>query len=645
MGAVASLVLTGLVPGLAIAVLLRRLRPAASDVGLLAPASAWALVSWLVTSGVLARTVGLSFTSCVVAGVVLTLVSVGVLALPGSRRTLLRHSGDRWEHAWAGGALALGLVTWLPVGILSWQTSWTPLGGTSWYYWGLAQQAAVAGHLPATSVEFGTTVPFLGDYPLFTLGAAALLVQVPDDQATLVRQLVTAIPVLYAAFGFALLVRVLGAGRVVALAAVPLGIGTGLAADKLTAYRPEGFAIGCLLMAVALVAGGLRRRDVHLLAPGVGLVAVLSQVHGIALVTAFVLLASFSLALWLGDRTPATAAVVAWTGGAASAAVLLLAAVMGTLSGATHRGGISDVAGASDPTWEFVRAARGRPPSDPPDRSTLLSNGVDHIYDSGAVWFLAVAVVALAVMLAFRTGRRRFGLLVGFVAVVLVVLAAAVSVFVLGWDSYVPRRTGARRLMAEATLLLPVVVTAGVSTGVALVLLRTRSRRLATACAVGAVLVALVVGLMGSWDVSRDRLAGRIPREDVEALGRLGVTDGTVVLTNGYSEGVIVGVTGARGLLEGRAPFTFPDVLERANGLLRGAQEFYDRPRTTRDFLDAHGVDYIVVQQARSITGPFRFRVPTTARRLRKGPAFEEVLSTPRMVVFRYAPAVPAPQD
>jgi hypothetical protein len=632
--AFAFLLLAGLLPGLALAVLVRSRRPATSGVGLLVPTCGWAMTCWLVTSGVLARTSGLSDLSCGVAAGLLTGLSIGVLALPSSRRTLRRDHGGLGEAGWGASALVLAMLTWLPVGLVSWATTWGPLGSTSWYYWGLAQQTAEVGHLPATSVEFGTVVPFLSDYPLFTTGTASLLALSPPAQDALVRQTLTVVPVLAAGLGVALLVRVLGVGRIASLSAVPLVVGTGIAADKLSAYRPEGFAIGVLFLAVALVLGGVRRRDVGLLAPGVALSGVLSQVHGIALVTAGALLVAGCVATWAFDRTRATALVVSVAAVSIVACIAVLALATGGISGTAHSGGLSNVGGLSDPTWEFSRAVRAAPPTDPPDRADLLESGLRRVYQEGTWWYVAAALLSIVAMLSTRAARRRFGALAAFAVVSLGGLAAAVAVLVLGWDSYVPRRTGTLRVVGEASLLLPVVVAGGL--GASSVAAARGGRRASRVLAGVGVAVALAVGVVGSVRVADKGQANRVQQEDVEALRSLDLPDDAVVLTDGYSEGVIHEVTGAVGLLEGRAPYTFPEVLVRANLLLRESAAFYDRPRANKAFLDEYGVDYVVVQLARSITGDYRFRRPDAVKRLEEGSAFVKVAETPRMLVFRY---------
>ena len=141
--------------------------------------------------------------------------------------------------------------------------SWSPLGSTPWYYYGLARQVAENGSLPATSVEFGTATPFLADYHLFTTGTAMLLLQHPDGPITVIT-VVTLVGVVALGLGAVALARVLGAGRVSALLAVPFAVGAGIAPLRLAAYRPEGFAIGLTLLGVGwfvcLVVSSIRLR-------------------------------------------------------------------------------------------------------------------------------------------------------------------------------------------------------------------------------------------------------------------------------------------------------------------------------------------------------------------------------------------------
>lgn len=632
MVAVGAALLVWLLPGLGLAVFVHGLRNPEGEAtpGLFAQVMAASLATWLLTAGLLAETVGLTYELAWVSTLVLDVWAVALLLLPSSRRVLRRC----WrELGWGLGVLLLGAAVWLPVGLVVFQTWWAPLGGTSWYYWDLAVQTARAGSLPATSVEFGTTVPFLRDYPFFTSGTAFLVQQVPEAQAHVVREVVTTIAALYAAAGSAVLARAFGAGRLASLVAVPLGIGTGLAAFKLTAYRPEGFAIGLVLLAVALVVDGLERRDPRSVGWGVVTTALLAQVHGIALVGTAVFLVAACVALVLRERSWRFVGQVALTGVAVAAATGLLALATGGLSGAVHEGGIANVSGSDDPTWEFVQAAKGRPPSTPPDQLELLRSGLRAMYEQATWWALGAAGVSLVVLLLTRSVRQRFGAMVVFVLLSLVLLAIPVAVLLLGWDSYVPRRTGTLRVAHDASLLLPPLVACAVAALASLVP-RPRWGHVVSALAVVA---ATSIGLQGVWLEREQRVASRIGLAEVQALESLDLPPGSVVLTDGYSEGVVHATTGAVGLLEGRAPYTFPDLLERANGLLRGAEEFYRRPREQRDFLQENDVDYVLVtSRRRALGGAYRFPVAYAEDKLVNMRDFVRIGGSDDVAVFHY---------
>ena len=95
----------------------------------------------------------------------------------------------------------------------------------------------------------------------------------------------------------------------------------------------------------------------------------------------------------------------------------------------------------------------------------------------------------------------------------------------------------------------------------------------------------------------------------MSALQRLGLSSDSVVLTNAYTEGYVAQVMGATGLLDGRAPYTYPTVLTRANRLLREAKTFYRAPVTTSTSWTENHVSYVVVARA----APTRSLPPTSS--------------------------------
>src|SRR5919112_1631254 len=141
MRALASLLLVLVLPAVAGAVLLSggsrltsgKVTPEQISAGravpdaMMARGLACGLATWLLGSGLLTATVGLT-------------------------------SSSAW--AWDGlvAAVSLGVLV-VPLGYTIVHTSWSPIGSTPWYYYGLARQVADAGSIPAASIEFGTATP------------------------------------------------------------------------------------------------------------------------------------------------------------------------------------------------------------------------------------------------------------------------------------------------------------------------------------------------------------------------------------------------------------------------------------------------------------------------------------------------------
>ena len=133
------------------------------------------------------------------------------------------------------------------------------------------------------------------------------------------------------------------------------------------------------------------------------------------------------------------------------------------LSGASDLGGLPEIVGDLDPTWEFAALAQGNPGSTPPAVTDLLTNSLRRGFRGlGWPWFAAVSGLALAILIAravvgpeslSRSVARRALVFLG----VSTGIALAASVFFnIGWSTYVPRRTGFARLLQVALLLVPI---------------------------------------------------------------------------------------------------------------------------------------------------------------------------------------------
>lgn len=639
MTALLALLLIVLLPGLAGGVLLTSFASGPARPGaVLARSLSCGVAAWLLVSGILARTIGLSTGSSWAGVGFLALTSCVLLALPRCRAVLREIGG---EVRYFAVILLVTAVSWLPMGLLVARSDRGPLGSTPWYYWDLAAQVARAGRVPDVATEWGTSLPFLGDYRLFSTGTA-MLFTLDGAAAVRVLQLITLVSVVLLGCGAALLANALGAGRLASLAAVPLAVGTGVGAYKVISYRPEGFALGLMFLLVALHLDWLRHRDRTSLLAACLVAAVLSQVHGIALLTAGALIVASMVALW----RPGVGAVPLlrrWgLGGLALAAsTVLVALVMGSASGVEHAGGLSADSGVADPTWDFIRAISGLPPSVPPSSTDMAGEALGNVY-RGTGWWVALGLVIATIALAACARRQaQARQLLVFTLTSLVVLGVAAAVFSFGYASYVPRRTGAHRLVQEATLLTGPYV-AGALACVRYSELRVFLQQVAGGAAV---VVLTVTGLIASTGVAGWASDLRPSPQLHQSLVGLRIPRDAVVLANAYTEGYLARTTRATGLLDGRAPYTYPDVLVRANTLLREARDFYAEPAAHLDFLEANDVSYVVVASSPGSLGMRNLLVRRVDRsKFEACERLERVIANPDIRVYRFRHDAAAPE-
>jgi hypothetical protein len=226
----------------------------------------------------------------------------------------------------------------------------------------------------------------------------------------------------------------------------------------------------------------------------------------------------------------------------------------------------------------------------------LIYQALRQLYDWQLWWMVPAFVLALYGL--WRSRREAVTRqLTAFTVLALVGLLAVAAVFMLGWQGYVPRRTGASRLILEASLLGPPLIAIGLGRLAATFGLARGGRLLSPPAArLGLVLALLTV----CGAVSLVRVAhyddGQAPSRAQLAVWRsIPAEPSDVILANGYTEGFIPDLTGAQGLLDGRAPYTFDAQLHRANRLLRQAQAFFARPARNWNYLARHHVSWVVV--------------------------------------------------
>ncbi len=550
----------------------------------------------------------------------------------------------RGDAAYVGSAAALTLLAWAPIGLLVWAaTSVGTMASTPWYYWGLAREILPSGHFPDSSVEFAVSVPYLADYPLFSAATAMVMAPLPESSQPVMLAVIVTLAVVVLGTAASLLARAWGASAAVSLAAAPLAVTLGVGAYRLLGYRPEGFALGPALLVVVLVLDWYHHREKASLVAASVLSAVVSQVHGIAFLgMGLLLVAATATVLLTTDRRPWDLLRAAgWAAASLLAGFAVLGLAMGRFSGSSTSAGVGALDGEQDPTWAFRKLALGEDPTPAPTASRLVSNSWEDLYEDRTTtvhWVVAVAVVVVLVATLAAAGRRRETVRpLVFFALGAGSLLGVGWLFVQAFDTYVPRRTGSQRLFLEATLVVPVFLAGAASVVVA----RFEARRTLHRVLSAAVLVAALAGGLLSALQVRDEAEGWAPAAaDRAALESVDMPSDAVVLANGYTEGYLAHVTGATALLEGRAPYTFPDQLDRSLRLLQDAKRFYADPAGSSELLDRHGVDYVLLSEPESfsVTSANTFDDTVTAEELRAVPGLEEVVSSEGLVVLRYRP-------
>jgi hypothetical protein len=258
-----------------------------------------------------------------------------------------------------------------------------------------------------------------------------------------------------------------------------------------------------------------------------------------------------------------------------------------------------------DPSWEFNVAIQALPYSHPPSGFQLAPPWVFdgfNLAPGWPYWTLIAATVAGALVMVVR-GRREVREALATSIVFWILVLVVVMVIVTHWDTFVPRRTGGQRALQLAPIMLPVLIAVLMSS------LQRNLRRWGVVTVLSALSAFAFVSSMQIAD------AGAIQRpsaQTVAELEALKLPAKSTVLTNAYTEGAVERTLGARGLLEGRAPYTFPSLLTRANRQLRDAQRFFANPVANASVLDRYSVDYVLISDRRwSMSNGYVFKVNT----------------------------------
>lgn len=589
-----------------------------------------------------------AFTPPLVLGT-LVAVSVVPLVLPAGRRgasRALRAVPSR-VHARRGRALAgvaAGVVVALVLVIgpsrAAVGDAFLPFSSTVWYYANLARETALQGGFPAELPEWGTLRPFQTDYLPVTAHTAALFALVPDLDVRVALELYRLAVLATVMAAAALFFRRFVSSWLALLGAILL-VATVRLEGKLLAYRPETWALAPALLALWLADRAIVERSGRLAAAAVVAAAVTWLAHAevflllgpgiVGLVAARLLVSGGRVGLRLpARRTLLSAAAI---GGAVLAGGLLVGAaasfgltgelrVLGYVSRDLEATDVPPPPPADemppgwtftdDPTWDFYVAAVapgqvGRePPSSFTDRR-LLPRSILHVWpglDARVPALLVVLALLLAAPLVawpVLDARRRRAVLAA--AVFGVGLAAGSYLLFAISDTYVPMRTGPRRLLPYE-LVLPVAA-AGVLLAAATRWLRPgwtallpRGAGVASALAATVLVAAMIAPAPGP--LLDDEPEPGLTPAGYEAYAWIdaNLPPDARLLVNAYTDGSVAALARRTGIVDGRAVYLedAPFLAESTNLLLGARSVFLDPDgEGSRRYLEREGVTHLLV--------------------------------------------------
>lgn len=516
-----------------------------------------------------------------------------------------------------------------------------PFSSTVWYYANLARETALATGFPEALPEWGTLRPFQADYLPVTAHTAAAFALLPGLDLRVVLE-----GYRLAVLGAALATAAMLLRRFVSTWPAVLGacllLATVRLEGKFLAYRPETWALALALFTLWLADRAMVERSRRLAVVALAGAAVTWLAHAEVFLLLGPALAGLAAGRLLvtggrpGLRIPSRAALVrvgavctlVFVGGllAGSTAAFTLTGELRVL-GYVARERLEAPAPApppadevppgwtftEDPTWDFYVAAvaPGQLGREPPVSFTdrrLLPRSILHVWPGldarfpGLLVVLAVLLVAPWLAWPLLDARRRRALLAA--AVFGVGLAAGAYLLFAISDTYVPMRTGPRRLLPYE-LVLPVVA--------ALLLLVTGDRVLRPGWRAllprrGAALAAgLAMALVTAAMIAP--APGGQPDDDPEpGLSQAGydayrwidanLPAGARILANAYTDGSVAALARRTGIVDGRAVYLEDRAfLAESTALLLGARTVFldpDGPGARR-YLAREGVTHLLV--------------------------------------------------
>jgi hypothetical protein len=514
-----------------------------------------------------------------------------------------------------------------------------PLGTTTWYYVHLSDAVALSGGFPGSLPEWGDVHPFQTDYAAFTAFAAAALQLLPVGLLAQMEALRMAVLIL-GGLSSVLLFRRWFSTWTALLATIAL-FGTLRIEQRFLALRPESFAVAVGFLALWLVDRAAVERSARATLAGAAALAIVLLAHAEVFVVLLPLAAGVIVARGL----------LAWRAGAIGVRPRGIKAVAGrslgpllAVAGAVVLGSIVNihVAGEArllgyavdgrdavaavppvpaerippgwtltgDPTWDFnvaaaqpAQAGRSVPTSFTDPR--VLPRSILHVWPrldgaplAGRVILAALLLTALLLWPWLDARRRQAGV---------AWLVFGVGLLVGTWllfersDTYVPARTGGRRLLPYE-LFLPVVAVIVVSWCLDRKVLAAWVGRLAGRASpvvrAGLGLVVVLALISSPRPVRSDEGGLTATGWDMFATLRGSLPAGSRILANAYTDGSIGMLSGGVGILDGRAVYLEdPAFLGDAEALVLGARRFFGNPDdpAALDYLAAERVDHLLV--------------------------------------------------
>ncbi len=553
------------------------------------------LSAWALGGAVLMRLGALTEGPVIAGAVVLGGMSIVVLVIPGRGAVDRLALGEAiGSVAWAVAATIVGAT---PVLGVAWARGDSFISPTPWYYWNLVTQVVSTHGIPAFSSEWGQRVPFLDDYPGFT-GGTGLLATVTGVGGYAAAHAVEGIGVVALGLSVFFLARSLGATRPGSAVGTILVFGLDVFASKLVSFRPEALGYAFALLIPAVACWWFRER-------GIGSACVLalvfvagSQVHAIDWLLGGALLAGVVVAGvvgrgWRQRLLPA----IGLCGATAATWVVAGLASGNALSGGSKLGGVPVIHQGVDPTFRFQDLVTTGTLVTVADSVTLARQSLERgLLGLGWAWLATLAGLLVVLLIATAIGARstpsgtRAARLLLVLFVGMVVIATVSFGFTVGWETYVPRRTGWSRLLQLSVVMVPIAAAVVASAGA------TSSRRALRIAppALGLFLsIAVLVHGVSAWSAALS--AAQPPSATLAALTTLDLPDDAIVLTNSYSEGTVQLTAGGTGVLFGRAPYTEARLLDRANALIASSQRFFAAPTAPGASMPCRGITHVLV--------------------------------------------------